>query len=97
MLELTCPAELVLLGAGASQDMKGKIRVYARTRPLSSKDQGQNAKFALSFPDEYTMEHPWKDEKKPRSYQFDACFNANTSQEEIFEDTKYLVQSAVDG
>jgi hypothetical protein len=79
------------------EDMKGKIRVYARTRPLSSKDIREEASFALTFPDEFTLEHPWKEEKKPRSYQFDSCFNGNTTQEEIFEDTKYLVQSAVDG
>jgi hypothetical protein len=52
----------------------------------------KQAAFALTFPDEFTLEHPWKEEKKPRSYQFDACFGGNTSQEEIFEDTKYLVQ-----
>jgi len=79
------------------EDMKGKIRVYARTRPLSSKDLREQAAFALTFPDEFTLEHPWKEEKKPRSYQFDSCFGGNTTQEEIFEDTKYLVQSAVDG
>jgi len=79
------------------EDMKGKIRVFCRTRPLSSKDQNQGANFALSFPDEYTLEHPWKEEKKPRSYNFDACLTAASTQSEVFEDTKYLVQSAVDG
>jgi hypothetical protein len=28
---------------------------------------------------------------------FDACFGSKTSQEEIFEDTKMLIQSAIDG
>ena len=62
------------------EDMKGKIRVYARTRPLSSKDLREQAAFALTFPDEFTLEHPWKEEKKPRSYQFDSCFGGNTTQ-----------------
>mmetsp|Transcript_42095 Transcript_42095/g.51065 ORF Transcript_42095/g.51065 Transcript_42095/m.51065 type:complete len:1267 (-) Transcript_42095:505-4305(-) len=79
------------------EDMKGKIRVFCRTRPLSKKDMEQRTDYALNFPDEFTVEHPWKDEKKPRSYQFDTCFGAQTSQMAVFEDTKYLVQSAVDG
>uniref|UniRef100_A0A7S0R8D5 Kinesin-like protein n=1 Tax=Pyramimonas obovata TaxID=1411642 RepID=A0A7S0R8D5_9CHLO len=79
------------------EDMKGKIRVFCRTRPLSVKDQNQGSSFAVSLPDEFTIEHPWKEEKKPRSYQFDACFPALTTQDAVFEDTRYLVQSAVDG
>jgi len=79
------------------EDMKGKIRVFARTRPLSSKETSESQAFAMAIPDEFTMEHPWKEEKKPRSYQFDRVFGANASQEEVFEDCRYLVQSAVDG
>lgn len=79
------------------EDMKGKIRVFCRTRPLSQKDLNNNQKYALSFPDEYTIDHPWKDEKKPRSYQFDTCYPGEATQETVFEDTRYLIQSAVDG
>lgn len=28
---------------------------------------------------------------------YDACFGSKTNQEEIFEDTKMLIQSAIDG
>ena len=79
------------------EDMKGKIRVYARTRPLTKKETGEKQQFSLHFPDEFTIEHPWKDEKKNRSYLFDTVFPAETSQESVFEDTKYLIQSAFDG
>ena len=79
------------------EDMKGKIRVYARTRPLTKKETDEGQKFSLTFPDEFTLEHPWKEEKKNRSYGFDTVFGANTPQEKVFEDTKYLVQSAFDG
>ena len=51
------------------EDMKGKIRVYARTRPLTKKETGEKQQFSLHFPDEFTIEHP-KDEKKNRSYLF---------------------------
>ena len=47
---------------------------------LKKQDQNQGANFALSFPDEYTLEHPWKEEKKPRSYNFDACLTAASTQ-----------------
>jgi hypothetical protein len=79
------------------EDMKGKIRVYARTRPLTSKEKGEKQTFALTFPDEFTLEHPWRDEKAPRAYSFDTVFAPETTQEAVFEDTKYLVQSAFDG
>eukprot|EP00899_Mesostigma_viride_P014526 jgi/Mesvir1/23074/Mv10000-RA.2 len=81
----------------AMEDMKGKIRVYARTRPLSATETANGQKDVIIFPDEYTLEHPWKDEKKNKEYQFDTVFGPGTTQEEVFSDTKYLVQSAVDG
>ena len=79
------------------EDMKGKIRVFARTRPLSEKEKKENQAFSLAFPDAFTMEHPWRDERAPRSYAFDRAFGADASQAEVFEDTKHLVQSAFDG
>jgi hypothetical protein len=107
----------------AIEDMKGKIRVYARTRPLSRKEIGEKQTFALVLPDQFTMEHAWKDEKKNRAYAFDKTFGAASTQDEVrvgpfpnpasllshtrltlsfiyrkvFQDTKYLVQSAFDG
>ena len=32
-----------------------------------------------------------------KDYQFDAVFVLNSTQEEVFEDTKRLIQSAIDG
>ncbi|GBG71679.1 hypothetical protein CBR_g9092 [Chara braunii] len=78
------------------EDMKGKIRVYARCRPLSEKEKGDKEKHVIAMPDEFTIEHPWKDDK-PKQHQFDHVFDSTVSQEQVFEDTKYLVQSAIDG
>lgn len=78
------------------EDMKGKIRVYARWRPLSEKEVSDGQKSVLASPDEFTLEHPWK-EDKPKQHQFDHVFDCNTTQDQIFENTKFLVQSAVDG
>lgn len=79
------------------EDMKGKIRVYCRVRPMLKfeKDKGQN--IAIAVPDELTIGHPWKDEKKNREYVFDTVFTPEISQEKVFEGTKHLIQSAIDG
>ncbi|KAK9831534.1 hypothetical protein WJX81_006588 [Elliptochloris bilobata] len=77
------------------EDMKGKIRVYARVRPMLGFEAERGQKVALNIPDELTLDHIWKDKK--REYSFDAVFAPGTSQEKVFEDTRHLVQSAVDG
>ncbi len=79
------------------EDMKGKIRVYCRARPMLGFEQSKGQQFALIFNDELTLSHPWKEERKPREYTFDTVFEPACSQAQVFEDTKYLVQSAVDG
>ena len=68
-------------------DMKGKIRVFARWRPLSEKEKSENQKSILSALDEFTLEHPWKDDK-PKQFQFDRVFDEHSTQTDIFEDTK---------
>ncbi|GAB2260134.1 hypothetical protein Droror1_Dr00010989 [Drosera rotundifolia] len=78
------------------EDMKGKIRVYCRLRPLSDKERAENDRNVLTSFDEFTVEHPWKDDK-PKQHAYDRVFDGFSSQEDVFEDTKYLVQSAVDG
>ncbi|XP_057470212.1 kinesin-like protein KIN-14E [Actinidia eriantha] len=77
------------------EDMKGKIRVFCRLRPLSDKEIAEKERHALASLDEFTVEHQWRDDTKHHLY--DRVFDGNTSQEVVFEDTKYLVQSAVDG
>ncbi|PSC75171.1 kinesin-like calmodulin-binding isoform X1 [Micractinium conductrix] len=77
------------------EDMKGKIRVYCRVRPIlqMEKDRGQTE--AIQIPDELSIALQWKGQKK--EWSFDAVFGADTPQEKVFEDTKHLIQSAVDG
>ncbi|KAL4428851.1 hypothetical protein ABPG77_005289 [Micractinium sp. CCAP 211/92] len=77
------------------EDMKGKIRVYCRVRPIlqMEKDRGQTE--AVQIPDELTIALQWKGQK--REWSFDSVFGADTPQEKVFEDTKHLIQSAVDG
>lgn len=79
------------------EDMKGKIRVYCRVRPLLQFELDRSRTPAVLIPDELTVAHLWREEKKPREYSFDRVFDLSSSQDSVFEDTKHLVQSAVDG
>ncbi|EFJ53111.1 Kar3 member kinesin-like protein [Volvox carteri f. nagariensis] len=78
------------------EDMKGKIRVYCRVRPMLAFEVEKRQTSALILPDELTVCHAWKDEKKPRDVYLQV-FPPGTTQDQVFEDTKHLVQSAVDG
>lgn len=79
----------------AMEDMKGKIRVYCRVRPLLSFERDRGQEMAVEIPDELTINLKWKDKK--REFNFDAVFDGNTSQDKVFADTKHLIQSAIDG
>ncbi|KOM32029.1 hypothetical protein LR48_Vigan01g158500 [Vigna angularis] len=72
------------------EDMKGKIRVYCRLRPLNEKEIAEKERKVLTAVDEFTVEYPWKDDK-PKQNIYDRVFDGVATQE------SYLVQSAVDG
>ncbi|XP_067885112.1 uncharacterized protein si:dkey-96l17.6 [Heterodontus francisci] len=77
------------------EDLKGKIRVFCRIRPLSKSEQAHGSQCIIHSPDEYTV--TIKSNRGAKEFQFDQVFNCSTSQEEIFRDTNRLIQSAVDG
>ena len=63
------------------EDMKGKIRVYARVRPMLQFEGARGQRPAISIPDELTVEHMWKDKK--REYNFDSVFAPESTQEQV--------------
>lgn len=67
-------------------DMKGKIRVYCRLRPLSEKELAEKERNVLASLDEFTVEHPWKDDIKQHMY--DRVFDGYSTQQNVFEDTQ---------
>jgi len=78
------------------EDMKGKIRVYCRVRPLSSTEKQNGNKNAVHSPDDYTVKV--EDNRRDlKEFQFDQIFTKDHTQENVFEDTYTLVQSAIDG
>lgn len=79
----------------AMEDLKGKIRVYCRVRPMLQFEKDRGQEMAVEIPDELTINLKWKDKK--REFAFDSVFAAADTQEKVFADTKHLIQSAVDG
>ncbi|XP_050403052.1 myosin-2 heavy chain [Patella vulgata] len=77
------------------EDMKGKIRVYCRARPLSSSEKDRGNVSVINSPDEYSLNITTS--RGLKEFQFDQVFLENSSQERVFEDTNNLIQSAVDG
>ena len=76
--------------------MKGKIRVFARIRPINSKEQKSGDSAAVVVTDPCSLSVT-TDGGKSTAFQFDAVMGPGTSQREVFADTKRLVQSAIDG
>ena len=77
------------------EDMKGKIRVFCRVRPLDERELKGNMADVTQIPDEMTIQLATRN--GPKSYHFDNVFGPHSTQEEIFDETSRLVQSAIDG
>ncbi len=63
------------------EDMKGKIRVFARVRPMLRFETDKGQQLALKVPDELTLAHEWKSQK--REYSFDAVFPPEAPQDKV--------------
>ena len=84
----------------ALQDMKGQLRVSCRIRPLSVKEKAQQSDHAVYALDSSHVAIVLPELDTPRVFEFDSVFRPDCSQqvmEEIFDDCRDLVQSAVDG
>lgn len=77
------------------EDMKGKIRVYCRARPMSTSELERGNYSVVSFPDEVTIDLDTG--KSHKQFIYDQCFGPSSTQESVFEDTENLIQSAFDG
>ncbi|XP_077515847.1 uncharacterized protein LOC144125913 isoform X2 [Amblyomma americanum] len=76
------------------EDMKGKIRVYCRVKPLTT-ELSQEAVNVIDPTDDYTLVvHTPRGDKE---FTFDRVFLPHHTQEDVFNETNSLVQSAMDG
>ena len=75
------------------EDFKGNIRVYCRIRPLIANEIERNCQIRVSN----NFDNVTAVSDRPYNFHYDMVFGSNSSQEEVFEETKKMVQSAFDG
>jgi len=75
--------------------MKGKIRVYCRVRPMNQMEERAGSMSIIELRDQFSLDI-W-DRNQRKDFHYDGVYGESASQEEIFEDTKMLLQSAIDG
>lgn len=61
--------------------VQGKIRVFARIRPIMEFEKAKGQTAVLNVPDELTVTHLWKG--APREYSFDTVFSPEATQEQV--------------
>ncbi|KAL7539866.1 hypothetical protein ACHAXR_012441 [Thalassiosira sp. AJA248-18] len=85
------------------EDMKGRIRVYVRVRPLSKTELRANYVNVMTKEDDRTcvMAGDAATASDVRDWEFDKIFNGSdadgNTQENVFKDTSLLITSAIDG
>ncbi|KAF7687624.1 hypothetical protein HF521_014852 [Silurus meridionalis] len=77
------------------EDMKGKIRVFCRIRPQTRAELAKGSNTIVSCLDDYSviLETP----RGPREFQFDRIFTTEHTQDDVFQESSRLIQSAIDG
>ena len=79
------------------EDMKGKIRVYCRVRPMLDHEKVKKCTECVEIPDDETINVKIAEKNITKTYNFDKVYGSTTAQGTVFDDTKKLIQSAVDG
>lgn len=77
------------------EDIKGAIRVYARCRPFAKYEIEKGCQSVVTFKDETACSIATS--RGLKDFEFDAAFTADSTQDQVFEDTKRLVESCLDG
>ncbi|XP_061586205.1 uncharacterized protein si:dkey-96l17.6 [Cololabis saira] len=77
------------------EDMKGKIRVFCRIRPMNRSEAAQGGATVVAKLDDYSINVATP--RGSREFQFDRVFSAEATQEDLFHDTNRLIQSVIDG
>ena len=77
------------------EDLKGAIRVYARCRPMAKYELEKGCKSVVEIKDETSLRVVTS--RGDKDFEFDAVFGEASTQDQVFEDTKRLVESCMDG
>ncbi|GAB5362280.1 hypothetical protein AAMO2058_000783700 [Amorphochlora amoebiformis] len=81
------------------EDMKGKIRVYCRIRPMSGTETKRGDTLSTVADDKFTVvvRRVVRKKKSKKTFNFDEIFTPKSSQADVYQHTANLVQSAYDG
>lgn len=77
------------------QDARGAIRVFCRVRPVGT--TGDNSSSIVEVDDEENIAVYSHKHSKWHQFKFDRVFRENSTQEEVYRETKPLVRSVLDG
>ncbi|KAG2465635.1 KN14E protein, partial [Polypterus senegalus] len=86
---------ILSLYRNTDEDQHQMMKVFCRIRPLDKSEVARGSKCVITCPDEYTV--TVESTRGFKEFQFDKVFNGTSTQDEVFEDTSRLIQSAVDG
>ncbi|XP_060763592.1 uncharacterized protein si:dkey-96l17.6 [Neoarius graeffei] len=77
------------------ENKAGKIRVFCRIRPQTRAELQRGSSTIVSCLDDYSviLETP----RGPREFQFDKIFTEEHTQDDVFQESCRLIQSAIDG
>ncbi|PWA61737.1 kinesin-4 [Artemisia annua] len=79
------------------QDLKGNIRVYCRVRPFIGRQSNFTSTVDSIEEGTISINTPSKYGKGRRSFNFNKVFGPSATQGEVFEDTRPLIRSVLDG
>lgn len=79
------------------QDLKGNIRVYCRVRPFIGRQSNFTSTVDSIEEGTISINTPPKYGKGRRSFNFNKVFGPSATQGEVFEDTRPLIRSVLDG
>ncbi|KAK9837800.1 hypothetical protein WJX74_005282 [Apatococcus lobatus] len=77
------------------QDLKGNIRVFCRIRPLGKTGDSSAGCTEVGMEGEVAVYNP--STRQRRTFKYDRVFGPESSQAEVYEDTKALIRSVLDG
>lgn len=79
------------------EDSKGKMRIFLRCRPLSKKEVEKGFSNVITYPSSSKLKIFDVRRKVFKEFGFSRVFQPSNTQEEVYKDTKDLIQSAIDG
>jgi kinesin family protein C2/C3 len=79
------------------QDLRGSIRVFCRVRPQGATGDFSQSVLEVSQDEDGALAAYSAKHNKWHEYKFDKIFDQNSRQDEIYQETKPLVRSVLDG